>query len=57
MRPDLEDKYGFLEIQDKILGIMVDVDRFCEEHDNWRRSDGWRNPRRCSNRWPNAANA
>ena len=30
MRPDLEDKYGFLEIQDKILGIMVDVDRFCE---------------------------
>ena len=31
MRPDLEDKYGFLEIQDKILGIMVDIDRFCEE--------------------------
>ena len=31
MRKDLEDKYGFLEIQDIILGIMVDVDRFCEE--------------------------
>ena len=30
MRPNLEDKYGFLEIQDKILGIMVDVDKFCE---------------------------
>ncbi len=32
MRSDLEDKYGFLEIQDKILGIMVDVDHFCESH-------------------------
>lgn len=32
MRPELEDKYGFLEVQDKILGIMVDVDRFCEQH-------------------------
>lgn len=32
MRPGLEDKYGFLDIQDKILGIMVDVDKFCEEH-------------------------
>lgn len=32
MRPDLEDRYGFLEVQDKILGIMVDVDRFCETH-------------------------
>lgn len=32
MRPELEDKYGFLGVQDKILGIMVDVDRFCEAH-------------------------
>ena len=32
MRPDLKDKYGFLGIQDKILSIMVDVDRFCEKH-------------------------
>lgn len=32
MRPNLEDKYGFLEIQDKILSIMVDVDEFCEKH-------------------------
>lgn len=32
MRPDLKDKYGFLEVQDKILEIMVDVDRFCEKH-------------------------
>lgn len=32
MRPELEDKYGFLEVQDKILGIMVDVDHFCETH-------------------------
>lgn len=32
MRPELEDRYGFLEIQDKILGIMVDVDIFCEQH-------------------------
>ncbi len=30
MRPDLDDTYGFLEVQDKILEIMVDVDRFCE---------------------------
>lgn len=29
MRPNLEDKYGFLELQDKILEIMVDIDRFC----------------------------
>ena len=28
MRSNLEDKYGFLEIQDKILSIMVDVDKF-----------------------------
>lgn len=31
MRQELEDKYGFLEIQDKILEIMVYVDRFCED--------------------------
>ena len=29
MRPNLEDKYGFLELQDKILEIMVDIDHFC----------------------------
>lgn len=33
MRPGLEDKYGLLEIQDKILGIMVYIDRFCKVHD------------------------
>lgn len=32
MRPNLKDDYGLLEIQDKILGIMVDVDRFCENN-------------------------
>ena len=32
MRPDLVDKYGFLEIQDIILGMMVDLDRFCSDH-------------------------
>lgn len=32
MRHDLRDDYGLLEIQDKILSIMVDVDRFCTEH-------------------------
>ena len=32
MRPGLEDKYGFLAVQDKILSIMVDVDRFCAAH-------------------------
>lgn len=32
MRPELEDKYGFLEVQDKILSIMVDVDKFCKQH-------------------------
>lgn len=32
MRQQLEDKYGFLEVQDKILSIMVDVDKFCEQH-------------------------
>lgn len=32
VRPNLEDKYGFLELQDKILGIMVDVDKLCQKH-------------------------
>lgn len=32
MRDDLEDSYGFLPLQDKILEIAVDVDRFCGEH-------------------------
>ena len=32
MRKNLKDNYGFLEIQDKILGIMVDVDKFCKDH-------------------------
>lgn len=29
MRDGLEDKYGFLLLQDKILEIMADIDRFC----------------------------
>lgn len=29
MRENLEDNYGFLELQDKILEIMFDVDKFC----------------------------
>lgn len=33
MREDLEDKYGFLELQDKILEIMVDVDAFCNQNE------------------------
>ena len=32
MRPDLEDKYGFLELQDYILGIMVYIDEFCKKY-------------------------
>lgn len=32
MRPNLKDDYGLLEIQDKILGIMVDIDGFCEKN-------------------------
>lgn len=32
MRPNLNDDYGLLEIQDKILEIMVYVDHFCSEH-------------------------
>lgn len=33
MRDSLENKYGFLELQDKILEIMVDVDKFCNKND------------------------
>lgn len=32
MRPGLEDRHGFLELQDKILSIMVYVDGFCADH-------------------------
>ncbi|MCB7524577.1 LicD family protein [Ruminococcus sp. TM463] len=32
MRQNLEDKYGLLEIQDKILEIMVYVDSFCQKN-------------------------
>lgn len=32
MRENLDDNYGFLELQDKILEIMVDVDEFCKEN-------------------------
>lgn len=31
MRENLEDSYGFLELQDKILEIAVDMDQFCSE--------------------------
>ena len=33
MREELEDSYGFLEVQNKILQIMVYVDEFCTEND------------------------
>lgn len=33
MRDNLEDTYGFLELQDKILEIMVDIDKLCMEND------------------------
>ena len=33
MRDDLEDKYGFLELQDKILEIAVYIDSVCKEND------------------------
>lgn len=33
MRDSLEDKYNFLELQDKILEIAVDVDAFCEDNE------------------------
>lgn len=32
MRDGLKDDYGFLELQDKILEIMVDVDAFCADN-------------------------
>lgn len=32
MRDGLEDKYGFLELQDKILEIAYDVDKLCMEN-------------------------
>lgn len=32
MRENLDDKYGFLQLQDKILEIMVYVDAFCSEN-------------------------
>lgn len=32
MRPGLEDHFGFLKLQDKILGIMVYIDQFCADH-------------------------
>ncbi len=32
IRDDQENKYGLLELQDKILEIMVDIDHFCVEH-------------------------
>lgn len=32
IRNDLEDTYGILKLQDKILEIMVYIDHFCKEH-------------------------
>ena len=32
MRENLENKYDFLELQDKILEIMVDIDEFCSNN-------------------------
>lgn len=32
MRDDLQDEYGFLKLQDKILEIMVYIDEFCKEN-------------------------
>ena len=32
MRKDLDDKYGILPLQNKILEIMVYIDKFCKEH-------------------------
>ena len=32
VRNNLEDTYGILELQDKILEIMVDIDKLCREH-------------------------
>ena len=33
MRENLEDIYGILKLQDKILEIMVYIDQFCKEHE------------------------
>ena len=33
MRESLDDEYGFLTLQDKILEIAVDFDKFCAEND------------------------
>lgn len=33
MRDNLPDTYGFLELQDKIMEISVDVDKFCTQHE------------------------
>ena len=33
MRDALDDKYGLLAVQDKILEIMAYVDAFCVDHD------------------------
>lgn len=33
MRDGLEDSYGFLKLQDKILEVAVYIDEFCREHD------------------------
>ena len=32
MRQDINNDYGLAELQDKILEIMVDLDRFCDRH-------------------------
>lgn len=33
MRNELEDDYGILKLQDKILEIMIYIDSFCKQHD------------------------
>lgn len=33
VRNDIEDEYGILQLQDKILEIMVYIDEFCKTHD------------------------
>lgn len=33
IRPNLDDKYGFIPLQDKILEIMQDIDTFCRKHE------------------------
>ena len=32
MRSNLENEYGLLKLQDKILEIAVYIDKFCDEH-------------------------